>query len=92
MVDKSEYQQKETKTEEYSEPDSDVEWVSMVSYGNWLGLSRWLKEQAYFEAWERSLLYDVGTRLKYGSEATPKQARQARRLLEKARELGFLEL
>jgi very-short-patch-repair endonuclease len=54
----------------------------------WFELARWAKERGHFAGWERKLIFGLGIFVKRG-HISYKQARQAVRLLEQARQYGF---
>jgi very-short-patch-repair endonuclease len=63
----------------------------VVEYGEsvWLRLSRWGKVNETLTPKERKFVYDVGRRIRDGSEPTIRQARWAIKILEEAMENGF---
>jgi hypothetical protein len=77
---------------EAAEPFDDlVSVVGAEGAETWYELSHWARINGHFEGWERSMLYNIAKGLDRGIPATPKQAKQAIRLIEAGRELGFSE-
>ena len=56
----------------------------------WFGLSKWAKEHSFLQPWQRGLCFSLGRLAVRGKKPTGKQAIQALKVLERARELGFL--
>jgi hypothetical protein len=63
--------------------------VAGVESDVWFELSHWAKEANALNPWERSLAYGLGIRKAHNLEPTFKQARQGKRILAAARDLGF---
>jgi hypothetical protein len=55
----------------------------------WYGLSKWAREHSFLQPWQRSLSYSMGRLASRGKSPTGKQAVQALKLIERAKELGF---
>jgi hypothetical protein len=63
--------------------------VGGVTAERWFALSKWAKERALLQGWERSLAYSLGRRVAGGLTPSDKQAVQGERILARAVELGF---
>lgn len=74
---------------EEEDRDGLVEWVASVVAENWFGIARWAKEQGLFMPWERSLLFNIGRYVANSWRVSTRQARQGKRLYDRALELGF---
>ncbi|WP_224485415.1 AIPR family protein [Robertkochia aurantiaca] len=66
-----------------------IERVKQVESAIWKKLSRWGKQTGALQTWENGICYSVGKRLSYGNEPTLKQAKNAEKIYEKAKNLGF---
>lgn len=55
----------------------------------WLQVSRWAKETANLQGWQRGLAYSLGRLLQQGRSPSRKQAARGLELLKEARRLGF---
>ncbi len=68
-----------------------IEEVRQTKAEIWFALSRWAKETNNFQTWQRSLLFSIGTIIGRGKTPTYKQANQALKVLNEAKEKGFQE-
>lgn len=66
--------------------------VCSISADTWFALSRWSKDTGNFEAWQRSLLFSIGTLLKRGKKPSFKQANQAIKVHDEADLKGFAQI
>jgi hypothetical protein len=55
----------------------------------WFALSKWAKERGHLQSWQRSLAFSMGKLAAQKRPPSPKQATQAVKIIEAARELGF---
>ncbi|SHI78161.1 AIPR family protein [Propionispora hippei] len=55
----------------------------------WFSLSRWAKETNNFQAWQRSLVFTVGTQIGRSKQMSYKQANQALKVYTEAERKGF---
>lgn len=55
----------------------------------WFALSRWARETNNFQPWQRSLLFQVGTKIGRGQKPSYKQANQAMKTYREALDKGF---
>jgi hypothetical protein len=60
-----------------------------ISADDWFGLAKWAKDRGFLEGWERKLAFSMGRLATQGKTLTDKQAVQAARIMNRARELGF---
>jgi hypothetical protein len=72
-----------------SEEEAIVAQVAACDCSVWLRMSRWGRLNNLLEPRERSLVYNVGRRLREGALPTIRQSRRARAILTKAVQLGF---
>jgi len=63
--------------------------IAAVPAEYWFTLSKWAKDRGLLEGWERSLSYGMGKIVARGGSPSDKQAIQAARIVERARNLGF---
>ncbi len=63
--------------------------VAAIPAEVWFAASKWAKDTSTLQPWQRSLSYSVGRLQGRGSQPSPKQAIQARKLLLEAVRLGF---
>ncbi len=70
------------------EDQAKIDWVLSTHPDMWFELAHWAKMREHFAGWERKLIFDIGKYVKFG-RVSYKQARQALRLYEEARKLGF---
>jgi hypothetical protein len=71
--------------------DDEVSWVKTISARVWFQLAHWAKVYGHFETNDRNLLFNIGKKVKFNFKYPPSlnQARQAKKLFEKAKQLGF---
>jgi hypothetical protein len=55
----------------------------------WFILANWANETDNLNVWDRQFAFSIGRRIGTGTSVTPKQAVQARRILEAATGRGF---
>ena len=67
-----------------------IDQAASVSPETWFALSRWAKETNNFQPWLRSMLFSVGTLAGRKQKPSIKQARQAMKALEDAKDKGFI--
>ena len=60
-----------------------------ITATTWFSLSRWAKETNNLAAWQRSIVFAVGTIIGRGKKPSYKQANQAIKALKEAERLGF---
>ena len=78
--------------ESLSEKDHElISKVSLIPAETWFSLSKWAKETNNFQPWQRSLLFSVGRLVGKGQEPSIKQATQAMKLYQEAKEKGFIK-
>jgi hypothetical protein len=66
-----------------------IDEVAAISAETWFALSRWAKETNNFQAWQRSLLFSVGSLIGRGQKPSIKQATHAIKAYHAAKEKGF---
>jgi hypothetical protein len=66
-----------------------VEWVASVPPEVWFNLSRWGKVTKLTAGFENSICYSIGRLVNGGKMVSYKQAVQGKRIMEKAKSLGF---
>lgn len=66
-----------------------IDEAAAISAGIWYALSRWSKETQNFQAWQRGVIFSVGTLISRGKKPSYKQARQAMIVYREALEKGF---
>ncbi len=81
----------ELRVEESTNParQATIAQVRGLSAEYWFGLSKWAKERSHFQPWQRSLAFSLGRLASGGRAPSPKQAAQAIKIMETARELGY---
>jgi hypothetical protein len=72
-----------------SEEEAVIAAVAACGCSVWLRMSRWARLNEVLEPRERSLVYNVGRRLREGMLPTIRQLRWAQAILAKAVQLGF---
>lgn len=60
-----------------------------ITATTWFALSRWARETNNFQPWQRSLLFQVGTKVGRGQKPSYKQANQAMKAYREALGKGF---
>lgn len=60
-----------------------------ITATTWFALSRWARETNNFQPWQRSLLFQVGTKIGRGQKPSHKQANQAMKAYREALDKGF---
>ena len=66
-----------------------IEAVMRVPAETWFSLSRWAKETNNFQAWQRSLVFTIGTLIGRSKRVSYKQANQAQKVYTEAERKGF---
>ena len=66
-----------------------IDEAAAISAETWFALSRWAKETNNFQAWQRSLLFSVGSLIGRGQKPSIKQATHAIKAYHAAKEKGF---
>ncbi|RJQ46748.1 MAG: DUF559 domain-containing protein [Nitrospiraceae bacterium] len=69
--------------------DEDLLWVSKIDAKIWYKLAHWSKIQGQFKPDERNHLFNIGKKLSHKAQLYPNQVKKARRLFERAIQLGF---
>lgn len=69
-----------------------VESMSAVAADHWFAIANWAKETDSLTPWQRRFTYDMGLRVSRGTTLSPKQALQARKVIDTARQGGFTSL
>jgi hypothetical protein len=77
------------RTDQPINADGTVAAVATVPADVWFAASKWAKDTRTLLPWQRSLAYSLGKLQGHGSQPSPKQAIQGRRLLLEAVRLGF---
>jgi len=72
-----------------SEEQHTIDEIVAHGFETWLKLAHWAKVNDVLEPKERSLSYNVGDRIRRGTGPSFAQARWAKTIFERARELGF---
>ena len=60
-----------------------------LSAEQWFALSKWAKERDHLQSWQRSLAFSMGKLAAHNRPPSPKQAVQAVKIIDAAKELGF---
>lgn len=60
-----------------------------LSAEQWFALAKWAKERGHLQSWQRSLAFSMGKLAAQNRPPSPKQATQAVKIIDAARELGF---
>jgi hypothetical protein len=63
--------------------------VRVVSAQYWFGLSKWAKERGHLQPWQRSIAFSLGKLAANDRPPSQKQAVQAVKIMETAREMGY---
>lgn len=63
--------------------------VSGITSDSWFALSKWARETANLQPWQRSLAYSIGRVLARGAEPSSRQAAQGVVILDQALAVGF---
>ena len=61
-----------------------------ISAAVWYALSKWSKETQNFQAWQRGIIFSVGTIVSRGKKPSVKQAKQAMLVYQEAIKKGFI--
>jgi hypothetical protein len=73
--------------------DSEIKWIedaSLYSGELWYALSKWAKEKNLFSPFDRKLAYNLGVLKNRKTKLSPKQAKNAIRIMKEAAKEGFV--
>lgn len=65
--------------------------ITAIPADVWLSISKWAKDTNNLQPWQRSISFSVGTLVGRGKRPSVKQARQADKIYNVAKEKGFIE-
>lgn len=68
-----------------------INWVCSIPATVWFSISKWAKDTANLQGWQRSLAFNIGTLVGREKKPTVKQAKQAETIYKAAIEKGFIE-
>jgi len=72
------------------EQDAAIAQVARLPANYWFGLSKWAKEHSFLQPWQRALSFSLGRLAARGKSPTAKQSVQGLKVLDRAKELGFV--
>jgi len=87
-VDKGTWTPPASRSDQPSGADGTVIAVEAVPSEVWLAAAKWAKDTGTLQVWQRKIAYSLG-KLGRGSQPSPKQAIQGRKLMLEAVRLGF---
>ena len=68
-----------------------IKWILTTDAGMWFSIARWGKLTKTLESWEKSISFSIGRFIARGREPSVKQARQGKKIYEKAIRMGFTQ-
>lgn len=87
-ADESKWSPAASRSDQPTNADGTVIAVAALPSEVWLAAAKWARETGTLQVWQRKIAYSLG-KLGRGSQPSPKQAIQGRKLMLEAIRLGF---